>query len=265
MPDTRELSAVGGPLWYARVLPLIFLCVGGGLALPALVMLAANLSLHVFGAAAVATAVEIVQEPDSDGSGYVSCPKFTFHAANGKELLWQSHSCSNPSAWAQGERVRVFYYPSHPSYNVVDTFAQEWLRPLTFGLFAVCVLPFGVLPLAIRRRRAKLRQRLDGCCQCIDTEFAGIGRNTLVSVGDEHPYRVLSRWTDPRSGRQYEFHSIDLWMDPSAWLPRGGIPVRIDPENPKRYEMEIPFIPAEVREGFGSQPSADSANDISIR
>jgi len=128
VPDHRELSAVGGPFCDARVLPLIFLCVAGGLALPALVIVASNLSLHLFGAAAVATVLEIAQEPDSDGSGYVACPEFSFHAANGKEVLWQSRSCSNPSAWAQGERVRVFYYRSHPSYNVVDTFAQEWPR-----------------------------------------------------------------------------------------------------------------------------------------
>jgi len=211
-------------------------------------MPASTLSLRLFGASAVATVVEIVQEPDSDGSGYVSRPKFRFRSANGTEVLWESHSCSSPAAWAQGERAQVFYYRSHPSYCVVNTFAQQWLRAITLGGAAIIPLPVGALPMATRRRRTKLRQRMKAYGQGIDTEFVGPSYNTHTSVGDQHPYRIMSRWTDPQSGRQYQFRSIDLWIEPSVWLPRDGIPVRIDPKNPKRYEMDLNFIPAEFRE-----------------
>jgi len=76
---------------------------------------------------------------------------------------------------------------------------------------------------------------------------SGRSPSTKATFGANTAHLTARR--DPRTGLVYQFHSVDLWVEPSAWLPRGGIPVRIDPANPKRYEMDLGFVPAEIHEG----------------
>jgi hypothetical protein len=135
------------------------------------------------------------------------------------------------------------------SAGVVRAFAQQWLVAVFAAAFAVVFLSLGVVPLVLRRRRMNRRTWLVMHGRLVDTEFAGIGRAAYSIWGDAYPHRIYSKWRDPRNGREYEFHSADLWVEPSAWLPRGAIQVRIDPWNPSRYEMDLAFVPAEVREG----------------
>jgi hypothetical protein len=146
-------------------------------------------------------------------------------------------------------RAEGSYDPPGPSTGVARSLARQWSIPLFAGGCALTFLLAGAAPQVLRGRRLKRRTWLVLHGRRIDTELLGVGRNALALWGDEHPYRIYSQWRDPRTGLVYQFHSVDLWVEPSAWLPRGGIPVRIDPANPKRYEMDLGFVPAEIHEG----------------
>lgn len=243
-PDMRWLRARGGPLWYRRYFQLALLALGcAGSAATAW-----TLSYRLFGASAQATVVAIVPRPNAKGSGPVYCPEFSFRNAMGKQVAWDSPECATPAAWKIGERAQVFYDPSDPSTGVARSFARQWSIPPLAGAFALTFLLAGAAPQVLRERRLKRRTWLVLHGRRIDTELLGVGRNALALWGAERPYRIFSQWRDPRTGLVYEFHSVDLWVEPSAWLPRRAIPVRIDPANPKRYDMDLGFVPAEIHE-----------------
>jgi hypothetical protein len=126
--------------------------------------------------------------------------------------------------------------------------ARQWLVPIFAAAFAVTFLPVALAPIVLRRLRLKLRTWLFLHGRRVHTELIGVVRQPSFFGGADRPYRILSRWRDPRNGRRYQFHSIDLWVDPSAWLPQGTIAVRIDPANPKRHDMDIAFVPTPVRD-----------------
>ena len=39
------------------------------------------------------------------------------------------------------------------------------------------------------------------------------------------------------------FHSENLWFDPSSFMKRRKVTVLLDPNNPKRYYMDVTFLP----------------------
>ena len=51
-------------------------------------------------------------------------------------------------------------------------------------------------------------------------------------------YYVTATWTNPRTGRTYTFWSWAMRSGP-AYTPGNLVPVVIDPDNPKRYALEL--------------------------
>ena len=51
-------------------------------------------------------------------------------------------------------------------------------------------------------------------------------------------YAVTATWTSPRTGRMYTFWTWVIHARP-AYTPGSLVPVVIDPDNPKRYALEL--------------------------
>ena len=62
-------------------------------------------------------------------------------------------------------------------------------------------------------------------------------------VRGRRAYRIVSHWQDPVSGNLHVFRSDDIWFDPSDYIDRDQITVRIDPRDPKNYHVDIGFLP----------------------
>jgi hypothetical protein len=41
----------------------------------------------------------------------------------------------------------------------------------------------------------------------------------------------------------YIFHSARVWFDPAPFVKRESLDVLVDMDNPKRYEVDISFLP----------------------
>jgi hypothetical protein len=48
---------------------------------------------------------------------------------------------------------------------------------------------------------------------------------------------------DPTSNKVRVFHSENLYFDPTQYVNRKQVTVLLDPENPKRYHMDVSFLP----------------------
>jgi len=77
----------------------------------------------------------------------------------------------------------------------------------------------------------------------IQTDFQGVERNTSLKINGKNPWRITSQWLDPASNKLRVFHSENLWFDPTRFTTAKTVTVLLDPKNPKRYHMDVSFLP----------------------
>ncbi|MNC77488.1 hypothetical protein D3C75_1294550 [compost metagenome] len=54
---------------------------------------------------------------------------------------------------------------------------------------------------------------------------------------------IRSQWLNPRTSEVHLFESDNIWFDPSDYLKDESISVFIDKKNPKKYHVDISFLP----------------------
>lgn len=52
-------------------------------------------------------------------------------------------------------------------------------------------------------------------------------------------WTIFASWADPIEGTHYSFESPPLNFDPGAQIQSGVIPVLVDPDNPRRYAVDV--------------------------
>jgi hypothetical protein len=62
-------------------------------------------------------------------------------------------------------------------------------------------------------------------------------------VNGRSPYHIISQSPDPASNTVRVFESENIWFDPSEYIKEETIDVLVDPNNPRKYVMDISFLP----------------------
>lgn len=97
--------------------------------------------------------------------------------------------------------------------------------------------------LFVGERNAKRAAWLLQHGQRIDAELREVELNTSFQVNGRHPYRAI---VEARAGFGRElrqFRSANIWFDPTRHLSGRRIAVYVDPANPKRYHVDLSFLP----------------------
>jgi hypothetical protein len=178
----------------------------------------------------------------SSGSGTYH-PQVRFRDGQGQEILFEDSIGSNPASYRVGESVEVLYEVSNPQHAHVNSFVILWFEVLLFstlgGVFTLVGIGILSVPLFSRRKKEWLRQRGEP----VLTEFQKVILDSSVKVGGNSPYRILSQWKNPRTDAMHVFNSEAIWYDPTQYVTQKEISVLIDPNNPKKYLMDISFLP----------------------
>jgi hypothetical protein len=77
----------------------------------------------------------------------------------------------------------------------------------------------------------------------VDADLQGVDTNTSLTVNGRNPFRITAQWQDPATSRVYVFVSHNIWFDPSKYVTGKNIRVYIAPGNPKRYYVDLSFLP----------------------
>ena len=93
------------------------------------------------------------------------------------------------------------------------------------------------------RKNAKLRRT----GTAVDAAFQRVEKNTNLNIGGRNPYNVITEWTDPSTSQRHTFKSDNLWHDPSDQIDREKITVFMERNNPKRYYVDLSFLPTEKK------------------
>jgi hypothetical protein len=200
--------------------------------------------LFVAGAtAAQGVVTDLIVVRDNDGGSDTYKPEVRFSTEDGQEIVFTSSFSSRPAAYDVGEAVPVLYLPRQPREASIEGFGSLWSGCLILaGLGAVFSL-IGYSILRAGKVGAQKRDYLMAYGNAIQTDVQDVGRDTSVAINGRNPWRITSQRVDPATNRIRVFHSDSIWFDPAKFMTSKQVTVLLDPKDPKRYYMDISFLP----------------------
>ena len=220
---------------------------GAGITLLAVAGFWANLENQFLKSSARANGVvSRLERRESNRNGRTSYnyyPVVQFRTSQGRQVTFTSSSGSYPASYQEGDTVEVAYDPARPDHAEINAFWSVWLGPvIVVGLGIVFSGIGGGLGLYIfgaAKRVAWLKQRGER----IRADIIEVGLNSSITVNGRHPYRITAQWQNPGSGKIHVFNSENIWFNPQQYLAGKGVEVLIDPEKPRRYWVDVSFLP----------------------
>jgi len=187
------------------------------------------------------TVVDLVASKSDDSTVYKPVVHFT--TQNNEAVEFTSNSGSNPPGYTKGETVKVLYRAAAPQDARIDGFFSLWGGALIVGgmgtLFTLIGGSIFLGGLLSARREVYLRKH----GLPIQAEFQNVQLNTSLKINGRHPFRVISQWQNPVTSEVHVFESANLWFDPSGYIKDKKITVFIEAANPKRYCVDLSFLP----------------------
>jgi hypothetical protein len=185
--------------------------------------------------------VELREKRDDDGTTYT--PVVRFSTADGREITYAESFSTNPPAYDVGEEVEVLYLAEDSSNARIKGWTSLWLGVAICSGLGLIFTAIGAGSVLAMRAGDRKRQFLMAYGNAIETDLTGVERNTQLEVNGRNPWRIVSQWKDPQSNKVRVFHSENLFFDPTKYVNRKQVTVLLDPGNPKRYHMDISFLP----------------------
>lgn len=170
-------------------------------------------------------------------------PVVRFVTEDGERVEFTSSFGSNPPSYSRGDRVRVLYLPSRPRDAEIESFFALWGVTVILGGIGAVFLVIGVAINIVVMRNARRKEYLRQHGQPIETEFTRVELNTSLTVNGSHPYRVLSQWQNPGTGKVHVFKSDNVWFDPTSYVTGRRIKVFIERRDPRKYFVDLSFLP----------------------
>jgi len=226
-----------------RVLSCIFLGIGVLMLIGALLLWNSTRRFIANADTAQGKVIELIEVRDEDDGSITYKPVVTFEAPTGKSITFTASFSSKPAPYDVGESVEVLYAPDDPHDARIRGFGSLWLGPTILGGLGIVFAGIGGGMLLARRMDDRKKNFLMAYGNAIQTDFQGVERNTSLKINGRNPWRITSQWLDPASNKLRVFHSENLWFDPTRFATAKTVTVLLDPKNPKRYHMDVSFLP----------------------
>lgn len=170
-------------------------------------------------------------------------PVIRYVARDGQSYEYTSSVSSSSPSYNVGEKVDIFYRESDPQNPKIDSFLQLYFAELIIAIFGAIFFLIGSVIIFAGISSKKKREYLLMHGQLIHAKLQEVGLNTSLSVNGRNPYLILGQWLDPATNQMHIFESDNIWFDPQEFIKTDTIPVYIAPGNPKKYWMDISFLP----------------------
>lgn len=167
----------------------------------------------------------------------------SFVTTEGKQIKFSSYTGNNPSGFTEGESVEVLYDPANPNNARINDFYILYLGVTVVGFIGAVSFFTGFSFFRSDRSKYKKTDFLQQGGKSITTKFIDVQVDLGVSFNDSNPYFICTEWLDPKTNKILFFESDDIWFDPTEFIKTDEIKVLIDPNDPKKYTMDISFLP----------------------
>jgi hypothetical protein len=169
-------------------------------------------------------------------------PVVEFITTDGRRYSFTSSIRTYPPAYDVGEKVSVLYDETNPNDASINSFFPLWASTIIFGSLGTLFSAIGITMFGIDLFRNRKNNHLIENGMKITTKLHSIEFVTGLVVNGRNPYRIRSLWKNPRTAETHIFSSDNIWFDPTGHVPE-EITVYIEHENPKRYSMDLLFLP----------------------
>jgi len=226
-----------------RKFVIAFLAIGALFLIIALLLWNKTRSFLAHAKETTGTVVELLEVRDKDDGSSTWKPVVRFTPSDGSDITFAASFSSKPAPYDVGDSVEVLYLPDDPHEARIKGFSSLWLGTAILGGMGLAFAGIGAGILLGTRAGEKKKHYLMAYGNSIETEVQGVERNTSLEINGKHPWYITSQWLDPGSNTLRIFHSENLWFDPTKFVTRKSVTVLLDPNNPKRYHMDISFLP----------------------
>lgn len=188
------------------------------------------------------TVIDMSRSNSSDNSTTYA-PVVEFVDKKGHSYEFRSSTSSNPPSYSIGEQVEIYYNPKAPNKAKIKGFFSLWgggtiVAGLGFVFFAI-----GASLFLFDRKKKNLLKNLKLNGTRIDADFISININYSFSVNGRNPYQIITQWQNPSTSKLHIFKSDNIWFDPTDYITKDKIKVLIDKRNPKKYVVDLSFLP----------------------
>lgn len=191
------------------------------------------------------TVIDLIEKRSSSSSSNsrTYSPKVQFTTATGENITFTTSSSSYPPSYDIDEKVDVFYMVDKPNSAKINGYFDLWGGATILGILGGIFFAIGAgialfITLSLRKKT-----NLTSTGDAIEANFQSVKRNESISVNNTHPYQILAQWLNPRTNEIHIFKSENIWFDPTSHIKNKKIKVYIEPNNPKKYHVDISFLP----------------------
>jgi len=220
---------------------IIFLLLGSALSVGAIFAAKSTVSFLETAVSESGQVVDFVERESDDSTTYA--PVVAFTDQQGNEIEFVSSTSSNPPSYRVGEYIEVLYAPQNPHDAQIDSTFSLWGGSIIMAVLGIIFLTISAILVTFARLQRKKEAFLREHGTKIQSSYQDVELNESLSVNGRHPYRITSQWLDPHSNTLHVFKSENLWFDPSDFINSDDLLVYIDPNNPKKYLLDISFLP----------------------
>lgn len=173
-------------------------------------------------------------------------PKVEFTDTEGKNHEVVIKISSNPPGFKAGDTVGILYLADDIENARINGIFSLWILPMVILLDGIIFGGIGFTMLIIDKRRKNTINYLTKHGITITATFKEIRQNPYVKVNNKRPYQIIAQWKDGIRNQLYTFHSQNIWSDPSAYIEPTNLTIYIERNNPKKYYMDISFLPKNI-------------------
>ncbi|MGV8919995.1 MAG: DUF3592 domain-containing protein [Pseudomonas sp.] len=197
---------------------------------------------------AVSTQGLVVDMAHVQGSDSVSYhPIVKFIGGDGQSVQFTSREGVRAASYPVGKRVEVLYSPSDVNNAKLKEAFSLWGMSIGLAIFGVPLLLIGAgifLVGALKKRKNLYLQRNGSV---LEAKIQSVGLNTSLNINGKNPFVIMCQWLNPVTAEIHVFESENIWFDPSPYIDREAITVFIKKDNPKKYYVDISFLPKLAR------------------
>lgn len=187
------------------------------------------------------TVTEVVRSRSNNSTTYR--PVVKFKTESGQLIEFTSSTGSSPASYARGEVVEVLYEADAPSKAKINGFFALWALPTILGSMGAVFSLITLSILFMGKKNAQKIEYLKRNGTSIKAKFQRVEVNGSVKVNRKSPYQISAQWINPNTSELHIFHSENIWFDPTDHIKNEEIMVLIDRNNPKKYYVDISFLP----------------------
>lgn len=178
----------------------------------------------------------------SDGSTMYA-PVVNFRTQDDASYQFVSSVSSNPASYDIGEKVEVLYSQANPQDAQINGVVSLYLGAIILSVMGGVFFLIGGGIILVGYFKNKNRDYLQANGRPVQATFQGVSLNESLSVNGRNPYVIIAQWLNPATNEVHEFESDNIWFDPQDFIKSDTLTVLIDPNNAKKYWMDIGFLP----------------------